>query len=65
MDVTALNLLMQQMAFYDQVDMRVLDMAIETETMQQGALIEMLIENSRAIEQAVNPHIGSKIDLFI
>lgn len=65
MDIAGLSIVMNQQTLKTEVDTRVTKMALDQATLQSDALLKMLEETTKALELAVEPHLGSLIDISV
>jgi hypothetical protein len=65
MDVAGVSMLLKKQAYSDQVNMRVVAMALDNMESEGAAFLKMLAESTKAIENTVKPYLGSIIDIRI
>jgi len=65
MDVAGVSMLLSKQAYSDQVNMRVVAMALDNMEAEGAAFLKMLSESTKAIENTVKPYLGSIIDIRI
>ena len=65
MDVAGVSMLLKKQAYSDQVNMRVVAMALDNMEAEGAAFLKMLSESTKAIENTVKPYLGSIIDIRI
>lgn len=63
MDIAALSMGLSQMKIAQQASVSVLKMAMDTAKVQAIDLTKMLEENTKIMEQSVNPNLGGNIDI--
>lgn len=63
MNITGLAMSMSNIEVGNQVGTAVLSKAMDTNEALGAGLVEMI--DSAAMEQSVNPHLGTNIDLYI
>lgn len=63
MDVAAMSTMLSQARVQQQASTSVMKMAMDSMKVQGADLTKMLEINTKIMEQAVNPHIGSNIDI--
>ncbi|MDD3840943.1 MAG: YjfB family protein [Clostridia bacterium] len=63
MDIAALSIGLSQMKVAQQASISVMKMAMNTGQTQMNDLLKMMQVNAKVMEQSVNPHVGSYIDI--
>lgn len=62
MDIAAMSTALSQGKLMQQVSVSVTKMAMNTGEAQMNELLQMLQQNTQAIERSVTPHLGQSID---
>lgn len=65
MDIAALSIGLSQMKVSQQASISIMKMAMDTAKSQAADMAKMLEVNTKMMEQSVNPHVGSKIDISL
>ncbi|MDQ2085092.1 YjfB family protein [Herbivorax sp. ANBcel31] len=65
MDVAAMSTMLSQSQIKQQASISVLKMAMDTGKRQMQDMTQMLNQNTKQMEQAVNPSLGKNIDVNI
>lgn len=63
MDIAALSMGLSQMKVQQEASISVMKMAMDKGTSQVADLTKMLDTNTKMMEQSVNPHVGSNLDV--
>ncbi len=63
MDIAAVSMSLANVEMLNKVGTAMLDKAMDTNEELAGGLIQMI--DSAAMEQSVNPHVGSNLDIRI
>ncbi|SDJ91385.1 YjfB family protein [Natronincola ferrireducens] len=63
MDIAALSMSLSQMKVAQQASISVMKMAMDTAKGQTIDLTQMLEANTKMMEQSVNPHVGTNLDI--
>jgi len=64
-DIAALSIGLSQMKVAQQASISVMKMAMNTGQTQMNDLLKIMQVNSKVMEQSVNPHVGSNLDIKI
>jgi len=62
-DIAALSIGLSQMKVAQQASISVMKLAMNTGQTQMNDLLRMMQVNAKVMEQSVNPHVGSNIDI--
>ncbi len=65
MDVAAKSIALNQMKLQQQASTAVLKMAMDSAAGQPEDIAKLLESSTKAIEQALQPHLGTTIDMYI
>ena len=65
MDIAALSMGMSQMNLHQQASIYVMKMAMDAGKTQMNDMIQMVEQNTKMMEQSVNPHLGNNIDISL
>ena len=65
MDIAAMSISLNQMQAKEQASVSVMKMAMDSARGQGKDLDKLLEASSKALEQSVQPHIGTGIDLHL
>lgn len=63
MDIAAMSIILNQAKVQQQVSISVIKMAMNTGRTQMNDMVQMIQENTKIMEQSLNPHIGGNIDI--
>lgn len=63
MDIAGMSMLLSQAKVKQQASLSVMKIAMDTSKQRVTDLVQMLQQNNKALEQAVQPHLGSNIDI--
>ncbi len=65
MDIAAMSSVLSQAKVAQQASISVLKMAMDTGKVQMNDMVHMVQENTRMMEQSVNPNVGKNIDIGV
>ncbi len=65
MDVAAMSIALNQMKLQQQASTAVLKMAMDSTAGQPEDIAKLLESSTKALEQALQPHLGTTIDMYI
>lgn len=65
MDIAAMSTMLSQAKIQQQASLSIVKTAMNTAKMQGTDLLQLLEVNTKIMEQSVNPHIGSNVDVTI
>lgn len=65
MDIAAMATTLSQAKVAQQASISVLKMAMDTGKIQMNDMVQMVQENTRLMEQSVNPNLGKSIDISV
>lgn len=65
MDIAALSMGLSQMKVAQQASISVMKMAMDAGQNQMNDMVQMVQENTKMMEQSVNPHIGKNLDISL
>ncbi len=63
MDIAAMSVMLNQAKVVQQASISVLKMAIDTGKTQMNDIVQIVQENTKMMEQSINPHLGKNIDV--
>ena len=63
MDIAALSMSLSQMKVVQQASISVMKMAMDAGQNQMNDMVQMVQENTKMMEQSVNPHLGKNLDI--
>ncbi|AOY75674.1 YjfB family protein [Clostridium formicaceticum] len=65
MDIAALSMGLSQMKVTQQASISVMKMAMDAGQTQMNDMVQMVQENTKMMEQSVNPHLGKNLDISL
>jgi len=65
MDIAALSMGLNQMKVAQQASISIMKMAMDAGKTQMSDMVQMVEQNTKMMEQSVNPHLGSNIDISL
>ena len=65
MDIVAMSTMLNQVKVQQQASISVMKMAMDTGRTQMNDMVQMIQENTKIMDQSVNPHIGRNIDISL
>lgn len=65
MDIAAMSIMLNQAKVQQAASVSVLKMAMDTGKVQMNDMVQMVQENTRMMEQSVNPNVGKNIDIGV
>ncbi|AKL93784.1 motility protein [Clostridium aceticum] len=65
MDIAALSMSLNQMKVAQQASISVMKMAMNAGQTQMNDMVQMVQENTKMMEQSVNPHLGKNLDISL
>jgi hypothetical protein len=65
MDIAALSMDLKQVQLQQAVGTAVLQLALNTDRQNADMLTKVLAGSAQVIEQSVNPHLGSNLDVTV
>ena len=63
MDIAALSMSLSQLKLAQEASISVMKMAMDTSEAGVADLLQVLEANTKMMEQSVNPHLGSNLDI--
>jgi hypothetical protein len=63
MDIAAMSIVLNQGKVQQQASLSVMKMAMNTSEIQMNDLVQMMQENAKIMEQSIQPHLGSNLDV--
>jgi ribosomal protein L21 len=65
MDIAALSMGLSQMKVAQQASISVMKMAMDAGQTQMNDMVQMVQENTKMMEQSVNPNLGKNLDISL
>ncbi|MEW9124846.1 MAG: YjfB family protein [Thermotaleaceae bacterium] len=65
MDIAALSMSLSQMKVAQQASISVMKLAMDAGQTQMNDMVPMVQENTKMMEQSVNPHLGKNLDISL
>ncbi len=63
MDIAAMSMGLSQMKVAQQASISVMKMAMDAGKTQMNDMVKMVEQNTKMMEQSVNPHVGANLDI--
>lgn len=65
MDIAAMSIMLSQAKVQQQASISVMKMAMDTSKVQRNDMVQMVQENTKMMEQSIQPHLGKNIDVQV
>jgi hypothetical protein len=65
MDIAAMSIILSQTKVQQEAGISVMKMAMDTSKIQNNELVQMIQDNTKLMEQSVQPFLGKNVDLSL